>query len=270
MTAQQLPGFIISAHVFGILATLLWPSPGFATSIVGLIDRQHHRIVLAADSLVRHEDEQTKTKQCKIINTPNCVFSMAGQFTKDFPRFDLQELATDACSQSGDLRRKADAFVQLAKAPTIRLVQYLHDHESAHFASAVASGDFIDVLFAGIDKRHLSVFVRGFRIQRDGAVQVVADEISDTPKSHRGLLAGVTEAIAKYVSVHKNWEEMGTPLAAKTFVEMEIAANPDMVGAPISILEIDQSILRPGQFATRWIESGACKADAQNQDAKPN
>ncbi len=268
MLGQGRPTLVASAHLFGILVTLLWPSLGLATSIVGLIDRQHHRIVLAADSLVRHEDEKNKTKQCKIIDIPNCVFCMAGQFTKPFPHFDLQELATEACHQSGDLRHKADAFVHLAKAPTTRLVHYLHENESAHFASAVRSGDFIDVFFAGIEKRRLSLFVRGFQIRPDGALRVAAGEISDTPKSHRGLFAGFTEAIAKYVSVHKNWET--TPLTAKKFVQMEIAANPDLAGAPISILEIDQSITRLDQFVTRWIERGACKAAAQNKGTKPN
>ena len=125
MTLRPPSGELLRSTHCAPSLVLLLAAPVLATTVVALIDRHHHRAVIAADSLLVYKVAGTSTQTCKIIAKPGCTFGMAGLFYKEYPVFHLQELAEQACGLPGDLRHKADAFLDIAKDP-------VHERCSVH------------------------------------------------------------------------------------------------------------------------------------------
>jgi hypothetical protein len=109
-----------------------------------------------------------------------------------------------------------------------------------------------EVIFAGLLAGHLALLVRGFVSGPDGKVTTERYESSDTPESSIGYIAGLNRRIRDEVRSHSQWERSGYTEATRRLVEIEIDANPDLAGPPISELEVD------GRGMVHWISRGAC------------
>lgn len=231
---------------------LLSVLPSSATTVVALYDKHHHRIVLAADSLVEHYYAETSAQECKLIVKPDCAFAMAGFLNKPDPYFHLQDLADQACALPGTLSDKADGFLKVAQQPVATIAQYLHDNEPKFYNDTFSrnGGEFAIVVFAGTEQGKPVAYARGFKIQSDGSITTVSNDIDG--KKASGFFAGFNQQIAVYLKANKNWSHMDTVTAARKFVNLEIAAHPDGVGPPITILTVN----RAGK--QKWINSGGC------------
>ena len=64
------------------------------------------------------------------------------------------------------------------------------------------------------------------------------------------------DGIDNYERSHPNWANGNLIEVARAMVEAQIAATPQLVGPPISILLIQKQ--GPNDFTTRWIQGGAC------------
>jgi hypothetical protein len=234
-------------------AALLSVLPSSATTVVALYDKRHHRIVLAADSLVERYYAETSAQECKLIVKPDCAFAMAGFLNKPDPYFHLQDLADQACELPGTLLDRADAFLKVAQEPVATIAQYLHDNEPKFYNDTFSrnGGEFAIVVFAGTEHGKPVAYARGFKIQSDGSITVVSNDIDG--KKASGFFAGFNQQIAAYLKANKNWSHMDTTAAAKKFVDLEIAAHPDGVGPPVTILTVN----RAGK--QKWINSGLCE-----------
>lgn len=232
---------------------LLSVLPSSATTVVALYDKRHHRIVLAADSLVEHYYAETSAQQCKLIVKPDCAFAMAGFLNKPDPYFHLQDLADQACELPGTLWDKAEGFLKVAQEPVATITQYLHDNEPKFYNDTFSrnGGEFAIVVFAGIEHGKPVAYARGFKIQTDGSITTVSNDIDG--KKASGFFAGFNQQIAAYLKANKNWSHMDTVAAARKFVDLEIAAHPDGVGPPITILTVNHA------GKQKWINSGVCQ-----------
>jgi hypothetical protein len=241
----------------GLLMLLLAPS-AFSTTTIVLLDRSKNRIVLAADSLIRIGKK--RGRECKIVSNSNCTFLMAGIFSKPRPNFDLKKLAQSACEQPGDLRGKADAFLDTAGRPVMELVQYLHNEEPEYYMNNVATEkDFIVVIFVGTNQGQLAAFPRGYRVDKGGAVRSFKEELTyDKPETGAGFFGGSNAHVTAYVNAHPKWRTIDYTKAAKRFVQLEIDANPNEVGQPISVATVDWL----GNL--HWVEQGVCRGEGLN------
>jgi hypothetical protein len=97
MTPERFSRPSIAIHAVCAVMLLLFALPVPATTVVALIDRFHHRAVVAADTLLVSKVADTSIQTCKIVAKPSCTFGMAGLFYKEGPVFHLQELAEQAC-----------------------------------------------------------------------------------------------------------------------------------------------------------------------------
>src|SRR5271165_6389374 len=129
----------IALHALCAIFALLFAVPVLATTVVALSDRHHHRAVIAADSLLVYKVADTSTQTCKIIAKQGCAFGMAGLFYKEYPVFHLQELAEQACGLPGDLRHKADGFLDIAKDPVMSVAQYIQQNEPQFYRDLTTS-----------------------------------------------------------------------------------------------------------------------------------
>jgi hypothetical protein len=275
MTTKHYPRFIISTYICGTLIAVLLPHAVFATTIIAVIDVPHHRIILAADSLyLPYEVGKSKTgighrgTHCKIVVTPDCVSAIAG--FREYGSLDLYTMLRDSCVTPGDLRKKADTFDTEVRTPVYEFSQWALHNAPNFFDMHIAPGlNIVQALFAGVQDKHLSVFGRGI-FMNSGAIDARSfDQTDASPVISPYVLLGAM-AIPDYINTHPDWNRGDMVAIVEHLMRLEISAHPDTVGSPVSIVEIGQSIMRPNDFTTSWIERGACQENAQNKNAKPN
>jgi hypothetical protein len=253
----------ITTHGACAIVVLTLAVPVLATTVVALIDQRHHRVVVAADSLLLYKVAGTSTQTCKIIAKPGCTFGMAGLFYKEYPVFHLQELAEQACEVPGGLRQKADAFLDVAKNPVMDVAQYLRQNEPDFYGELTNSngGELIMVVFAGPEAGSPTVFARGYKLDANGGLVPVSLDVSED-NNGAGFFGGANQQIAAYLKSHPNWQQMDTVKAARQFVQMEIKARPDWVGPPVSVVSINRLDQQ------KWTNPGVCAALPGQQGKK--
>jgi len=236
-----------------VVAAVLLSLPVHATTVVALLDRRHHRVVVAADSLLVYTVAQTSTQTCKIVAKPGCTFAMAGLFSKEYPVFRLQELAEQACALPGDLQRKADGFLDIAKDPVMSVAQYLQQNEPQFYRELTTSngGELVIVVFAGPQAGSPSTFARGYRLDAGGGITPLSMDVTES-NNGEGFFGGANGQIAEYVKAHPDWQKMDKIAAARKFVEVEIAAHPEWVGPPVSVMTINRLDQQ------KWVNAGVC------------
>jgi hypothetical protein len=263
MTTRRSFVHLLLTSAVTAISSLLFSVPASATTVVALIDKHHHRVVLAADSLLGRYYAKTTDQGCKLIVTPSCAFAMAGFLDKPDPYFHLQDLGEAACQVQGTLKDQADAFLDIATDPVTSIAQYLHDNESQFYSNTFSKngGEFSFVVFVGTEHGKPVAYARGFKVASDGSATTVSNDITGTAAS--GFFAGVTDHIATYLKATPNWAHMDTVALARKLIGLEIAAHPDSVGPPVSILTVD----RKGK--QHWIDQGVCGVQPSPQAANP-
>lgn len=238
-------------------ALLFFSVDSEATSIVALIDHKNHTLVLAADCRVNRES--AAVAQCKIVEEPGCIVGIAGVYQEPATQFDLRELVSAACRHPGNLRAKADIFLQLAMPPYEKAIQHSLETNPDDFHKTLEN-KATEVVFAGVQEGHVVLFVRGFVADSTGKVTSELYDDMDTVNPQIGYFLGLNDHIKKYVSLHKTWERIGYRRAARKFVQMEIQAHPDLARPPITEIEID------AQDKVHWITRGACVTRKSQQN----
>ena len=178
---------------------------------------------------------------------------MAGLLFKEYPVFHLQELAEQACGAPGDLRHKADAFLDVAKDPVADVTQYLRQNEPDFYGWLTNSngGELIMVVFVGPEAGSASIFARGYKLDAGGGLVPVSLDVSED-NNGGGFFGGANQQIAVYLKKHPNWDNEDKVKAARKFVEMEIKAHPEWVGPPVSVITIDHLDQQ------KWVNAGVC------------
>jgi hypothetical protein len=250
----------ITFRVF-LCAVLLFGSPSlfrthlYATSVVALIDRANHRLVIAADCRVNRELRPISA--CKIIQEPGCTVAMAGLYEERNSGFHLREYVRVACREPGDLRAKAEAFVRMARRPYELAVRRMRESQPADFAKTMANKP-TEVVFAGIQDGEPGLIVRGLDTDANGKIGIERFESTAPSYSRIGYFIGLNGHIRGYIKSHPDWGKEDYAKLAPKFVELEIEAHPDLAGLPVSALQIDNK----GDVV--WLDKGAC--DARQSD----
>lgn len=252
LTIQGYSGLLRIFVLFFLLSGILFlPATVTATSVVALIDKGNHRVVIAADCRVNGPG--SSVSECKILEQPGCTVAIAGLYRESATVFNLRELVEAACRYPGDLREKAEAFLQLSKKPYEAAVRHIRNADPREFRQTIVNKP-TEVIFGGLFRGHLTLFVRGFVSDRKGKIRMERYESSDASGSPIGYFAGLNRDIQQEAEHYSQWIRQGYREAARRLVEKQISANPDLAGPPISELEIDD------HGTVRWISRGACEA----------
>ena len=150
--------FLGSVLLFG--SPWLFSAHLYATSVVALIDRANHRLVIATDCRVSRDSRPFSA--CKIIQEPGCTVAMAGLYEDGNSDFHLREYVHMACREPGDLRSKADAFLRIARRPFEEAVTGIRKGDPAYFTNMIAKKP-TEVIFAGIQDGAPGLIVRAWR-----------------------------------------------------------------------------------------------------------
>lgn len=249
------------AFRISLCVILLFGSPAlfrthlYATSVVALIDRANHRLVIAADCRVNRGIRPVSA--CKIIQEPGCTVAMAGLYEERNSGFHLREYVRVACQEPGDLRAKAEAFVRIARMPYVRAVKGMRESQRADFLKTIANKP-TEVVFAGIQNGEPGLIVRGLEADSAGRISVERLESTAPDYARMGYFIGLNGHIRAYIKSHPDWQKDDYAKLAPRFVELEIEAHPDLAGLPVSALEIDN------KGVVVWLEKGVC--DARQSD----
>jgi hypothetical protein len=250
------PADVVRLFVFLTTGTLFLPAVATATSVVALIDNTNHRVVIAADCRVNRQ--LSSVSECKIIAEPGCTVAIAGLYEEKTTAFHLRQLADAAGRYPGDLRAKAEAFLRISKIPYERAIRHIRAADPSDFGRTIANKP-TEVIFAGVLRGHLALFVRGFVSDAKGRIAAERYESTDSANSSIGYFAGLNRDIREHMKSRDQWERIGYVAVARQFVEMEIQENPGLASPPITELEIDD------HGSVHWISKGACD-DAREAD----
>jgi hypothetical protein len=262
-------GICVSEQVFPrglafrifLYVVLLFGSPSLfrthlcATSVVALIDRANHRLVIAADCRVSRGMHAVSA--CKIIQEPGCTVAMAGLYEERNSGFHLREYVRVACHEPGNLRAKAEAFVRMARGPFERAVRAMRESQPADFVKTIANKP-TEVVFAGIQDGEPGLIVRGLETDSTGRTSIERFESTAPSYARIGYFIGLNGHIRAYIKSHPDWGKEDYAKLAPRLVELEIEAHPDLAGLPVSALQIDNK----GDVV--WLDKGAC--DARQSD----
>jgi hypothetical protein len=243
------PADMVRLLVFLTTGTLFLPAMATATSVVALIDNTNHRVVIATDCRVNRI--LASLSQCKIIDKPGCTVAMAGLYEEKTTEFHLRQLAEAACQYPGDLRAKAEAFLQLSRIPYERAVRHIRDADPGDFGRTVEN-KATEVIFAGILNGQIALIVRGLVVNSAGKISAERSESTAPSYARVGYFLGLNGHIRAHVKSHPDWAKADYVKLAHRFVEMEVEAHPDLAGPPISELEIDK------EGHVHWLDKGAC------------
>jgi hypothetical protein len=182
---------------------------------------------------------------------------MAGLYEEMTAPFHLREFVQQACREPGDLRAKAEAFLRISQRPYEKAVTEIQKGDPADFAKTIANKP-TEVIFAGIQDGGPGLIVRGLVADSNGKIRV--ERFESTAPSYRrlGYFLGLNGHIQSYLKSHPDWAKNDYAKLAPRFVELEIAAHPDLAGLPVSALQIDNR----GEIV--WLAKGAC--DARQSD----
>ena len=240
----------LAALIFVAASGLSAPMRVNATSVIALVDKNNHKLVIAADCLVVNRASGSHP-ECKIIEKPGCAVAIAGLYRESATGFDLRMLVDAACRYPGDLREKAEAFVRLAKRPFELAVQDIRVTDPDDFRQTMENRP-TEVIFAGRRGKHLALLVRGLIGDSHGKVTVERFESTDVAGSSIGYVVGLNRQVREKVHFNDQWDRLGYIAVARQLVETEIRANPNLAATPISEIEIDE------RGNVHWISRGAC------------
>ncbi len=261
VASYRRPRLVIAAYIFGSFVAIS-PRPACATTILVLLDQAHNRAILAADGLATGRVRQ---KACKVFLSPNCVFAVFGWDIS----VDVLESALKACATSGNLDTRADAFFDIVRAPVTNHVANLARQGPSALDGILRDGLFT-VMFLGRVNGYFVMASRGVGINADRSLQFLKNDELGNPNKLVRVVAGSGEGedgIDSYLRSHPNWDEKDIAIAAKDILQAAIAAAPDEVGPPITVLEVDHNPLStdPDEINMHWVEPGACKQMPQGQ-----
>ena len=263
------PRFIVAAHIFWVAITLARPSLVSGTCVVAIVYPQQHEIILAADGKVSFTGHpEIKKVGCKIVEQPSCIVGLSGIATYPRTGFDLSALARTACTHPGDIRAKADYFENIALAPVTSVLRFLKMNDLTEYRFQTnGEGDFIDAIFCGLQDGHLSILVRGFRVDTKGEMYTIRSEFNEMQERGQAALAGNNSSILAYMTKHADWDRDLKPAdAARMFIRQEIKEFPARVAAPIALLQIDKALMRVElQMSVHWIDRGACVSEEKQK-----
>jgi len=252
-------------YVLGVFVTLLsYAPPIFGTLVVGVIDDNHHRVLIAADSKVVWNEGTSRsfiTHRCKIGGRANCLFLTAG-FAQLERVFDSMAMAKQACgTPSASLKDKVKIFYTTLNPGIAAGLHYIETTAPEAYRKEYVGKEVFNTLFVGMQNKQLQFYVYSIQLGEDGNTASPRLVWANANQSEVPMyLAGTNAEVIEYRRRHPVSKTTDFVKEIKKWFAVEIAAHPELVGPPISLLEIrhDESAGSPDAITSRWLERGAC------------
>jgi hypothetical protein len=206
-------------------------------------------VVIGADSLLTAVITQRHQFGCKIGETNNIFWAGAGvnKTVGDVPvDFDINRIASEAAKSAHDFNGAITAFESRARTAVLPVFEWLARSNPSAFTKQLAVPDAVAIVFAGVD--HNEVRMSTVELKVDPNSNAIAVGLTTSRHDCPGadcitpIALGTIEAMqAEGAREPDIWHKLGAVPAIRKLIAVEIAAKPDIVGGPLTILEITRS-----------------------------
>ena len=239
---------------FSTILSVLCCCPLRGTSIVAV--RTLDAIFIGSDSKIIDGDGGDAGNACKIVGFKGIYFGIARIWSSPVQEFSVASVAADTLNSNSDLESKITHFENALVPPLERLLMALKTTDPARFQRELEGHSAVDTLFVGFDGDYPVLLFRSFIVRNSTSQRTTLRIKREECFRHCSeALAYVTlgqhELIDKALAENPDLWKIGFAEAIRKLINLEISAEPNSVGPPISILTIDKD-------GPRWIEQGAC------------
>jgi hypothetical protein len=221
------------------------------TSIV--VVRTPTVVYLGADSKTIIEGQPVADRKvCKIYQVDELIFAVAG-FAGDRRRgFNIPEIVARAGKNASSLRERVRRSEEaLSEQLTAELVRLKKEAPTTYAKVVKEEGaPVLTLAFAGYEEEATFVIISQFAAREDNppAVFVKRDSCpGNCPFGVKTFFLGSSRAIARYIAGKSGEGNMEPIEAIRYLIGLEIEENPQSVGGPVDILQIDRQ-------GPKWIQ----------------
>jgi hypothetical protein len=237
-----------------LTALLLAPAPSFCTAV--MVARTDSATYIAADSLVLTRDGKPD-QWCKIERADDYVFSSSGLLRETRGQLDIRDIVRDAVSVQNSFE---DAVHEIESRLAEALPQMIRDVEAIGGAKTDAVGvgrSVLQIVVAHPEKGAVRLAFRDFVRSTESYPYDIDMDGFDCPGAAcadiRVMALGEHSAIdTEMAADRKLIKTLGAPAALNRLIELQGAATPDEVAAPVAIIEIGND----GKLV--WVQKGKC------------
>lgn len=253
------------AYPIGIVLLLYFFSVqlAFGTCIIAI--RLNDQVVVGADSKINRADSMIPAKEpyCKIGVGDGFFFAISGIVLEEKTGFNPYMIISKAPKIHGTIEQKGEWFERMIGKPLFEMLErYRRGSPSNYELLFQRTSSPLQIIFFGVEKGSSFVLATYFaptsRSARD-PVEITTYRYKcpgDCPNGEQIFMLGEHHAIDRFLSGEPNFWKKDPVGAVRKLIELEIADDPEIVGPPIDILQIDRN-------GTRWIQKKAQCPDIQ-------
>jgi hypothetical protein len=244
-----------------VAATLLLnPHAGAAHATSAIALRTPARIVLGADGKVTTPDHKDGGSRCKIGSANQVFWIEAGIIVLPKLNFALSDITTGAMAANEPVSNRVARFEDVLQSTLTPIVNEVRNGAPFFFADRLDKA-WIQIAFAsfenGIPTLHVRSFITRASPARGAYLDINRVDLPDPafPETVFATLGHDEVVNAKLAAIpgdRQQWlKAKGEDRAVAELIGDEIAALPQDVGPPVSVVDI-------GRDGVNWISHGAC------------
>jgi hypothetical protein len=206
---------------------------------IAIIARDN-QIAVAADSKIKVGRNLDSSSDCKIKQSENAFFAIAGHRRAEHSEFDAFRVVREVFRMSNEARERTGKFEMLCQAALYNMVWTTYRKDRHYFDTYLRNKTILQVAFFGFQSGSPYLYVRHFKATESpsGRIAVEIKRQECTARCDMLVLLGKSSAVGQYITQTPNSLKEKPINLVRKFVELEIIAEPDIVGPPIDILLI--------------------------------
>jgi hypothetical protein len=239
---------ILSASFVSLCFLVDLPSPieddltGFVTTGTAIaIIAKGNQIAAAADSKILLGRGLMESSDCKIKEYGDSFFAIAGHRREELSDFDAIYIATEACRGTRTIGERIEKFETLIKPALHNMLWVSQRKAPSYFENSLKNKTILQVAFFGFENGSPYLYVRSYKDQTSSAgIALEIERRECQPRCDMLTILGKKRAAEKHLAQKPESRKKNPIELVKELVELEIAAEPEIVGPPIDLLKISK------------------------------
>lgn len=243
----------------GFFAILFICHNAGATTVVAV--REIDYSLIAADSkLTAVEGHLAEGTECKIGVARDVVWAAAGLlFSTEGRGYDLNQIADESMAARGSVVHRIAGFERAIEPPLAAALNSIKLRNPAAFDALLADGPAAQIVFewfqSGIPRLRSLEFVANWNATRQAVSFRIVSHLSpgrSQPNEAAYVMLGDHAAIDGEMLTNESVaKSIGEPGTVSRLIEKEIAARPQYVAGPVSMLIFTKD-------GAQWLNKGMC------------
>ena len=240
-------------------------SDAFCTTIIAM--RGENQILVAADSKFTGVNGEKDSSGCKIHIVGGFVFASAGVLKVDKGSFNAEQIIRDSISDKISFKDDVNWIEG-------HIMHYMPEIAERILKSPdpiiqdwkVTGHQLFNLLVAKSDGGVLRVSTRDFSLARItppydiDSIDIKRKNCPGDQDCEEGMVTGMKDAVMKELDENKRFWQTHNPISGiNRLIELQSVSTPNMVGMPVSIVEIQKNGM------IDWLQRGMCVSSEGEQ-----